>query len=220
MKKVESGAGEAGQKTVSLPIPPKKFHYYHKRYDLEWYLFTKIHRAVAERGYMKHKEFFLVVSWKMEAAKDIIRKNNPYLRREIEASTRDVLDDNITSTLRDKVKRLLKIKGVGVSLASAILAICFPERYMPLYHRSWRSLYRWSKVGELGQEWGAIKKETISAGREDAVQDYINYNRISSRLANHIFKEMSEKKRLRTLFRALSAYDLEIELRRFLRRVK
>ena len=184
------------------------------------YLFTKVHRAVVKRGYMKPKEFFLTIWWKMEMAGDIIRKNNPNLRGKIITSTKDILDDNSTPTLRDKVRRLLEIRGVGVSLASAILAVCFPERYAELDPRAWRTLYRWSSEGSLNSKWGVIRTEDIPTRREEAIDAYLRYNRTCSRLAHHIFRDLPLEKRVRTLVGALSAYGLEMELRSFLRKVK
>lgn len=201
-------------------LKPTRFKYFAKRYDLERLLFNRFHRAASARGFMTPKEFFTVVAWRADVTKDVIKKSNVNLKEKIRAATRDVLDDEATGTLREKLERLLQIHGVGIPVASAVLAVCFPDRYAVLDPRTWDVLYRWGVEGRLNREWGSIKRKTVSTDREQALRDYMNYNRVLSRLADHAFEHLPRHKRLRAISKALWAYEGEMRLRRFLRGLK
>ncbi|NIN52274.1 MAG: hypothetical protein GTN80_03795 [Nitrososphaeria archaeon] len=206
-------------KMVEIP-KPTKFRYFAKRYDLEWLLFNRFHKAASVRGFLTPKEFFTVVSWRADLTKDLIKKSNVKLREKIRAATRDVLDDGVTKTLREKLERLLQIRGVGIPVASAVLAVCFPDRYAVLDPRAWHFLYKWSKKGQLNRQWGSIKHKTVSTDKNQALRDYLNYNRILSRLADYALEDLPRSKRLRNLNKALWAFESEMKMRRFLRGLK
>ena len=89
-------------------------------------------------------EFFEVAHWKLinqyGRAKRYLESNSA---QRIEAVTSRALsfgDSDPDVEMMGRVTMLRVLPGVGMGVASAILALCFPEQYAPIDFRVWRQL--------------------------------------------------------------------------------
>lgn len=107
----------------------------------------KFARARRERDPMclTKGEFLEVAHWKLISqygrAKRLL-ESNPSER--IEAVTSRALsfsDPDPDIEMVGRVTMLRILPGVGMGVASAILALCFPEQYAPIDFRVWRQLF-------------------------------------------------------------------------------
>lgn len=119
--------------------------------DADWQthqqLKAKFAAARAQRDPMclTEGEFFEVAHWKLinqyGRAKRYL-ESNPAER--IEAVTSRALsfgDSDPDVEMMGRVTMLRVLPGVGMGVASAILALCFPEQYAPIDFRVWRQLF-------------------------------------------------------------------------------
>lgn len=201
-------------------LSPKRFDYFRRRQRLEDVLFRNVHRFVRRKGYMTPRDFFMAVRWRAGITMNNIKASNVGLRRKIRASTALVLDDEKTGTLKEKIAALTDMSGIGVPVASAVLAVCFPERYAVLDSSAWSVLHEWSRNGELDQRLGSVDLESMPSEEEAAVREYLNYQRICSRLANQVFPTLPPKRRIRALVGALNAYRRDQTMTAFLKRLR
>ncbi len=95
--------------------------------------------------YLTEGEFFEVAHWKLinqyGRAKRLLEDNSA---ERIEAVTSRALsfsDPDPDIEMVGRVTMLRVLPGVGMGVASAILALCFPERYAPIDFRVWRQLF-------------------------------------------------------------------------------
>ena len=116
---------------------------YLKEYDLERQLFGEISKNFRKNKTLSNEEFFKIIIWKSNRAKGKvltgIKKNNKSVRRIM----RDVYD---TKNPEEKIKILTKIKGIGLPIASAILTVCYPNKFTILDYRVWNILLKDKKV--------------------------------------------------------------------------
>ena len=75
------------------------------------------------RGYLTPAELEAICRWKSPRAIKLIRSNKPWLIRRV---TQQALS---TRSERQRLSKLLTLKGVSVPMASAILMVLDPSRY-------------------------------------------------------------------------------------------
>lgn len=122
-----------------------------RRDDADWQahqqLKAKFAAAREQRDpmYLTEDEFLEVARWKLinqyGRAKRFL-ESNPAER--IEAVTSRALsfcDPDPDVEMAGRVTMLRVLPGVGMGVASAILALCFPEQYAPIDFRVWRQLF-------------------------------------------------------------------------------
>ena len=91
-------------------------------YDTEKYLFEVVGPRVRARGYLVFDEFYEICMWKTARAKPKYLEN----RNSIERIARTAIAE---TDERRKMAALCELKGVSISVASALLAVIFPKEY-------------------------------------------------------------------------------------------
>lgn len=112
--------------SARLPIRRTEFGELLMWYDLEDYLFHDVHEQFERGECICEFDFYCIVDWKSRRNKPEIKKGlgqlgmKPWhLLRRVEAA----------DGLEDKLKVLTEVNGSGIAIASAILAVCCPEKY-------------------------------------------------------------------------------------------
>jgi thermostable 8-oxoguanine DNA glycosylase len=161
-----------------------------KLYNLEDYLFGVVSPRFRESHTLNPYDFFAIVTWKSNRTKTKIMsglansgRSVPSLMYEVSAAT----------SPEGKVEALLRVWGIGLALASAILTVCYPEEFTVLDYRAWEALREAAVEG-------------LPARYPLKVEEYLLYCRASTRLAAE--KGIS----LRDLDRALWAKSWEDDL--------
>lgn len=159
-------------------------------YRLEEYLFEKVSRRFVEDQTLTPYDFFAIVTWKSNRSKTKIKVGLATACKSVEELMREVSQ---AATPEAKVQTLLDISGIGVAIASALLAVCYPEQFTVLDYRVWASL----------------KAEAVEPMPPHYPQDaaaYVQYCKACSHLAN------GASLSLRNLDRALWAKSWEEDL--------
>lgn len=104
---------------------------YHQFYDLEFYLLNIVRPRFVEQGHLSAFDFFCIIIWKANRAKSKIAKkllDNGYknLERAVRSLTRGLYRQ---STDKDKLYYLCKDWQFSISMASAVLAILYPDDF-------------------------------------------------------------------------------------------
>jgi len=115
---------------------------YLKYYSQEDYIFGEISRNYKKRGYLTPEEFFMVVIWKSNRTKTKVRKEILDSGKTIRTITSNVAR---AKTPAQKLSILTSIFGIGIPVASAILAVCYPDDFTVADYRVRESL---RKLGE------------------------------------------------------------------------
>lgn len=95
-------------------------------YWLEEYLFADVHKRFKQGERIGYFDFYSIIYWKRNASKKNIKKGLDKLRikpwqllRQVEAA----------GGPKQKLKVLRRVNGIGIAIASAIMAVCYPEHY-------------------------------------------------------------------------------------------
>ena len=111
---------------------------YLKYYFLEDYLFEEISKNFLVRN-LTAEEFFAIVIWKRNASKTKIKeglKKRKLSVAEVSTHLKDSKDN------KERLDYLDNIPGIGVSIASAIVAVCYPKIFTVADYRAFNSLIR------------------------------------------------------------------------------
>jgi thermostable 8-oxoguanine DNA glycosylase len=125
----------------SFVFSMKNLKKYLKYYFLEDYLFKEISKNFLVRN-LTAEEFFSIVIWKSNRAKTKVKKG--LIKRGLSV-------DRVSASLKElkspkeKLSFLDDIPGIGIPLASAILAVCYPNDFTIVDYRSCASL---NKLGD------------------------------------------------------------------------
>ena len=103
---------------------------YLKEYELEKQLFGEISGNFRKNKTLSDEEFFKIIIWKSNRVKGKVLEG-------IKKSNKSV---------KEKIKILTKIKGIGLPIASAILTVCYPNKFTVLDYRVWGILFKDKKV--------------------------------------------------------------------------
>lgn len=99
---------------------------YKKYYLLEDYLFREISLSFKNKNYLTEEEFFAIIIWKSNRSKtkvlNGIKKNGKTIKEITESLSKE-------TDIKNKVKILTNIKGIGIPIASAILSVCYPNDF-------------------------------------------------------------------------------------------
>ena len=106
-------------------------------YNLEDYLFEQVSRRFAEEQTLIPFDFFAIVIWKSSRVKTRVKKGLDDAGRTVRTLMNDVAK---ARRPEDKVRLLTQLDGIGIPVASAILAVCYPSRFTVLDHRAWETL--------------------------------------------------------------------------------
>ena len=113
-------------------------------YSLEEYLFATVSRRFQAEGTLNARDFFAIVIWKSSRAKTKIRDGLAAAGKPVDILMREVHD---APTPQTKVEALLKIWGIGIAMASAILTVCYTDEFTVLDWRAWETLQSWEVEG-------------------------------------------------------------------------
>jgi len=124
-------------------------------YNLEDHLFTCVHEKFKQRKHISPFDFYCVVYWKSN-------RNRKGIREGLGKSDPGKLFDEVREARKPKAKveALIKVKGIGIAIASAILAVCYPEEYSVVD----------SLVFKLVKKWGYLSDASLNVG------GYLRYN--------------------------------------------
>ena len=161
---------------------------YLRYYNLEDYLFGEVHQRFKERKTLSQEDFFAIVVWKSNRAKTRVRNGVKKLGKSIEIVIHEI--DGVVDF--EKVKQLTSIDGIGIPIASAILAVCYPDNFTVVDYRAKASL----------RNIDSSKASSISGDPSQNIQAYLDYNQICKALA-----AQQDDLSLRDFDRALWGYD-------------
>jgi len=118
----------------------------YKRYYptfLERYLFEEVSVRFRKETpkYLTFEEFMVIVIWKRPASKTKVVNGLIDSKLSIDRATRKI---NFSGEPEEMLKELKSVNGIGISIASAIMTVCYPENYTILDYRAFNSLMRLS----------------------------------------------------------------------------
>lgn len=154
-------------------------------YWLEKHLFEHVSESFQKHGHLTPEEFFAIVIWKRNASKTNVRIGINESGKTIKALTSEIYK---ADTPQRKLAVLTSINGIGISIASAILTVCYPDDFTVIDYRAKNSIEN-------------IFNEEIEGNPSASADAYFEYLEICKRLA------CESKLSLRDFDRALWAYD-------------
>jgi hypothetical protein len=96
--------------------------------------------------YLNKEDFDRIARWKLGQQLGRVKRHlEKNTQRLIRNTTRLALDSEFNdedSACKTRLNILMSLPGVGIGLASAILALAFPERYCVIDFRGWYQLFR------------------------------------------------------------------------------
>jgi len=167
---------------------------YIKEYELEKQLFGEISGSFRKNKILSEEEFFKIIIWKSNWSKGRVLTGIRKSGKSVNQIMREVYN---AKTPEEKVKTLIKIKGIGLPIASAILTVCYPEEFTVLDSRVWDILFKDKKV----------KNKTLP----NTISGYLDYVNICKNYA----KELNLS--LRDFDKAMWGRSFYEDLRKFLK---
>lgn len=98
-------------------------------------------RQARQRGWLSKSELCIVCKWKSPRAIHHIRSNS---HSAIKTITKKAFE---TKNEIERLNLLIRLNGVSVPMASALLALLYPEKYGVIDIRVWQVLYKLRVVG-------------------------------------------------------------------------
>ncbi len=163
-------------------------------YDLERYLFEVVSPGFQRDGTLSSYDFFAIIIWKSNRSKTKIKRGLAAARTSVAELMSEVSE---APTAPAKLDTLVRISGIGLAIASAILTVCYPEEFTVLDYRAWDT----------------AKKERVDSlpGRKPQTPtEYLQYRRACQLFAAELGVS------LRSLDRALWARSWESDLERLI----
>jgi hypothetical protein len=111
-------------------------HEYRRYYLLEDYLFDEVRVHFEKNQTLTPEEFLAIIIWKSNRSKtDVIAGI------EVSEKTVGALMSQIAGAEDiDKVKLLIEIGGIAIPIASAILTVCYPQKFTVVDYRACAAL--------------------------------------------------------------------------------
>ena len=105
-------------------------------YDLERHLFDEVSARFRRDGTLSVADFYAIIVWKSNRTKTKIKK----ALKEAGLSA-DTLMSQVAGAKADitRLRLLNKVRNIGLPIASAILTVCYPDRFTVLDYRAWQS---------------------------------------------------------------------------------
>lgn len=159
-------------------------------------VFKNISKVLKKRRCLKRKEFINICKWKTPRPKRYYQEN---AKKKIEKITRKVFAKHPDTELQ--MTELLKLKGVNVPVASALLTVIYPKTYCIVDFRVWNTLF-----------WIEDKRSLFKnySNFSDFINNFRSYNKVSSYLFYlERIKKLAEKHSMipREIEMALWQYD-------------
>ncbi|OQB27228.1 MAG: hypothetical protein BWY10_01521 [Chloroflexi bacterium ADurb.Bin180] len=105
-------------------------------YNLERYLFDEVSARFRRDGTLSVADFYAIIVWKSNRTKTKIKK----ALKEAGLSA-DTLMSQVAGAQDDitRLQLLTNVRNIGLPIASAILTVCYPDRFTVLDSRAWQS---------------------------------------------------------------------------------
>lgn len=139
-----------------------------KEPDLDFVKLTRIGQRARIRGYFTKTEFLQICRWKSRRRIDLCLSNSDQAIRAFTAFAFSANDE------RTRIQALLKLAGVGVPTASALLAVFNPSSFGVIDIRAWQFLY----------STGAVS--TNQLGINLSVRNWLQYVNVIREVASQI----------------------------------
>ncbi len=107
---------------------------YLKYYFLEEYLFNDVSKNFQKHEYLTPEEFFAIIIWKSNRAKTNVRRGIEKSKKTIRKITAGIFQ---AKTSEQKLNTLTSIPSIGIPMASAILAVCYPDDFTVADYRAY-----------------------------------------------------------------------------------
>jgi hypothetical protein len=133
-----------------------------KLYNQEDYLFEDVSQYFRRDQTLTPPDFYAIVIWKSNRSKTNIKEGLASIPTTVGELMREV---SRAPESEAKVKVLNDVKGIGLAIASAILAVCYPEEFTVLDYRAW---------GTLKDDW-AVKD--LPSRKPETAAAYVQYCR-------------------------------------------
>lgn len=95
--------------------------------------------------YLDFNDFDRILKWKLRQQygrqKSLRSKNTEEIIKKISSLALNITHEDKDYVLELRFKILMALRGVEVPVASAILALCFPEQYAVIDFRGWRQIF-------------------------------------------------------------------------------
>jgi len=167
---------------------------YIKEYKLEKQLFGEISKNFRKNKTLSEEEFFKIIIWKSNRVKGKVLVGIRKSRKSVKQIMREVYN---VKTQEEKIKILINIKGIGLPIASAILTVCYPEKFTVLDYRVWDILFRDKRV----------KSKSVP----NTISRYLDYVRVCKNYAKEL------KLSLRDFDKAMWGRSFYEDLKKFLK---
>lgn len=115
----------------------KNLKKYLKYYFLEDYLLKEVKKNFQKNCCLTPEEFFAIVIWKSNRSKKKVRNGIEKGGKTIKEITSEVFE---AKTPEQKLEALKSVQGIGISIASAILTVCYPDDFTVVDYRARNSL--------------------------------------------------------------------------------
>jgi hypothetical protein len=129
-------------------------------YDLDDYLFNRVTKRFTQRRTLSDFDFYVIITWKANRMTTTVKKGlqaDGIRPSQLMSEVFDIDDD------RDKMRRLDRIPGIGMPIASAILTVCYPDRFTVLDYRAWDTL----------RDYGRVVQKKMPTGLSGYFDDYL-----------------------------------------------
>ncbi|HAL62799.1 MAG TPA: hypothetical protein DCP08_10395, partial [Chloroflexi bacterium] len=164
---LQKGVSAMAETSGSLPIDRAQIERLVKLYWLETYLFTDVHEKFEQGEGISEFDFYCIVYWKRNASKTNIQKGLAKLGK----TPAELLDEvRRAEEIEAKFEVLTQVSGIGVAIASAILAVCYPEEYTVVDTYVLRML----------KDWGCLSDHSLTDER------YLEYNKLCKRWSREL----------------------------------
>mgnify|MGYP001106202592 CR=1 FL=1 len=168
-----------------LPIDKAEREQLLKLYWLEKYLFEDVHEKFERDEPIDDFDFYCIIYWKRNASKTKIQNS----LKELHITPTDLLNEvRKAETDREKLRVFRRVKHIGPAIASAILAVCYPEKYTVV------DTYVLSEYNEWCQkklkEWRCLSVNSLTD------EQYLEYNEWCKRLGDTWGKSLRDVDRI------------------------
>lgn len=106
-------------------------------------------KQIRDPFYLDLNDFDRILRWKLRQQygrqESLRRKNTEEIIKKITSLALNISHEDKDYELELRFKLLTALRGVEISVASAILALCFPEQYAVIDFRGWRQVFEVEK---------------------------------------------------------------------------
>ena len=141
-------------------------------YDIEKYLFSKVHERFHQDGCLCAFDFFTIVRWKSNRPKGAIREALRERDTDLDQAVRSLTGDiHVAANHENRLKILLNVRGIRLPMATAILTVLYPDYFTVYDTRVCNQLGRFSSLGRrsIATIWEGYEEFRLAV-REEAVR--------------------------------------------------